>query len=125
MIQEDIGGHPPIPLAPPTIVSFIFPVSLIVAQFTIFGSFRVLSLWGRFEALNDVFLASNGLRLLPMGDEKKDEGIEDPIKMLLEEALEIQRNAMMDNFVEILQRLPTSGTSTSSSHYRGTTPFKV
>ena len=34
----------------------------------------------------------------PMGDEKKDEGIENPIKMLLEEALEKKRNAMMDNF---------------------------
>ena len=34
----------------------------------------------------------------PMGDEKKDEGAEDPIKMLLEEALEKQRNVMMDNF---------------------------
>ena len=44
----------------PTIVSFIFPVSLIVAQFTIFGSFRVLNFWSRFEALNDVFSASNG-----------------------------------------------------------------
>jgi hypothetical protein len=33
-----------------------------------------------------------------MGEEKKDEGAEDPIKMLLEEALEKQRNAMMDNF---------------------------
>ena len=32
----------------------------------------------------------------PMGDEKKDEGAEDPIKMLLEEALEKQRNVMMD-----------------------------
>jgi hypothetical protein len=34
----------------------------------------------------------------PMGEEKKDEGAGDPIKMLLEEALEKQRNAMMDNF---------------------------
>ena len=32
----------------------------------------------------------------PMGDEKKDEGVKDLIKMLLEEALEKQRNAMMD-----------------------------
>ena len=30
--------------------------------------------------------------------EKKDEGAGDPIKILLEEALEWQRNAMMDNF---------------------------
>ena len=41
-----------------------------------------------------------------MGDENKDEGTEDPIKMLLEEALEKQRNTMMDNFAQILQRLP-------------------
>ena len=34
----------------------------------------------------------------PMGDEKKDEGAGDPIKILLEEALKKQRNAMMDNF---------------------------
>jgi hypothetical protein len=33
-----------------------------------------------------------------MGEEKKDEGVGDPIKMLLEEALEKQRNTMMDNF---------------------------
>ena len=42
-------------------------------------------------------------RRLPMGDEKKDEGARDPIKILLEEALEKQRNAMMDNFSQILQ----------------------
>ena len=34
----------------------------------------------------------------PMGDEKKDEGAEDPIKILLKEGLEKQRNTMMDNF---------------------------
>ena len=61
----------------------------------------------------------------PMGEEKKYEGAEDPIKMLLEEALEKQRNAMMDNFSQILQRLPTGSASACSSHYRGTTPFKV
>jgi hypothetical protein len=33
-----------------------------------------------------------------MGEEKKDEGAGDLIKMLLKEALEKQRNAMMDNF---------------------------
>ena len=37
-----------------------------------------------------------------MVDEKKDEGAEEPIKILLEEALEQQRNAMMDNFAYIL-----------------------
>ena len=59
MIQEDIGGHPPIPLGhQPLFLSDL--VSLIVAQFTIFGSFRVLNFRSRFEALNDVFSASNG-----------------------------------------------------------------
>ena len=60
-----------------------------------------------------------------MGDEKKDDGAGDPIKILLEEALEKQRNVMMDKFSHILQRLPTGGASTSSSHSGGATPFKV
>ena len=60
-----------------------------------------------------------------MGDEKKDEGVEYPIKMLLEEALEKQRNVMMDNFAQILQRLPTGDASASNNHSGGTTPFKV
>ena len=60
-----------------------------------------------------------------MGEEKKDEGAGDPIKLLLKEALEKQRNVMMDNFAQILQRLPTSNASTSSSHSGGATPFKV
>ena len=64
-------------------------------------------------------------RQRPMGDEKKDEGTEYPIKILLEEALEKQRNTMMDNFAQILQRLPTSDASASSSHSGGATPFKV
>jgi hypothetical protein len=61
----------------------------------------------------------------PMGEEKKDEGAGDPIKMLLEEALEKQRNAMMDNFAHILQRIPIGSASTSRSHSGGATPFKV
>jgi hypothetical protein len=64
-------------------------------------------------------------RRLPMGNEKKDKGAEDPIKILLEEALEKQRNTMMDNFTQILQRFPTDDTSASSSHSGGATPFKV
>ena len=60
-----------------------------------------------------------------MWDEKKDEGAGDPIKIFLKEALKKKRNAMMDNFAQILQRLPTSGASASSSHSGGTTPFKV
>jgi hypothetical protein len=34
----------------------------------------------------------------PMGEENKDEGAGYPIKMFLEEALEKQRNLMMENF---------------------------
>ena len=56
-----------------------------------------------------------------MGDEKKYKGIEYPIKMFLEEALEKQRNTMMDNFAQILQRLPTGGASASSSHFGSAT----
>jgi hypothetical protein len=38
------------------------------------------------------------------------------------EALERQRNELMDNFAQILQRLPTSDAFTSSG---GANPFKV
>ena len=54
----DLGGYwwpPTYSTWTPTIVSFSFSVSLTVAQFTIFGSFRVLNFWSRFEALNDGF----------------------------------------------------------------------
>ena len=61
----------------------------------------------------------------PMVEGKKDEGAGDPIKILLEEALNKQRNAMMDNFAQIIQRLPTYGASASNSHSGGATPFKV
>jgi hypothetical protein len=37
-----------------------------------------------------------------MGDENKNDGEQDPFKMLLEESLTLQRNEMMDNFVQIL-----------------------
>ena len=60
-----------------------------------------------------------------MGEEKKYEGAGYPIKIFLEEALEKQRNAMMDNFVHILRWLPTDDASLFDSHYGGTTPFKV
>jgi len=64
-------------------------------------------------------------RRTPMGDKRKDEGAGDPIRILLEEALKKQRNAMMDSFAQILQRLPTGGASASSSHSGVATPFKV
>eukprot|EP00253_Pinus_taeda_P027723 PITA_27723 len=60
----------------------------------------------------------------PMADEKKDEVAGDPIKILLEEALERQRNAMMDSFAQILQRLPRGDASASSSYSGNVTPFK-
>ena len=60
-----------------------------------------------------------------MEEENKYEGVGDPIKIFLKEALEKQRNAMMDNFAQILQRLPTYGASASKSHSGGITPFKV
>lgn len=58
----------------------------------------------------------------PMGDEKKDGGAGDPIKMLLEEALARQRKEMMDNFTQILWRLPKGEASSSDGH---AIPFKV
>ena len=61
----------------------------------------------------------------PMADENKDEGAGDPIKILLEEALEQQRNVMMDSFAQILQWLPGSNASASSSYSGNATPFKV
>ena len=64
-------------------------------------------------------------RQLPMAEENKDEGVWDLIKIFLEDTLKKQRNVMMDNFAQILQRLPTSSTSSSHSHYGGDTPFKV
>ena len=60
-----------------------------------------------------------------MEHEKKYEGAGDPIKILLKEALEKQRNAMMDKFSQILQRLPIDDASTSSSQSGGAIPFKV
>jgi hypothetical protein len=60
-----------------------------------------------------------------MGEENNDEGAGYPIKLLLEQALEKQRNAMMDNIPQILQRIPTGGASTSRIHSGGATTFKV
>jgi hypothetical protein len=57
-----------------------------------------------------------------MEGEKKDDRTRDPFKILIEEALMEQRNEMMDNFVQILRRLPTSDTSSSNG---GAAPFKV
>ena len=48
MIQMDIGGHPPIPLAQNNCPLWQFP-----SYFS--AIFRVLNFWGRFEAPNDIF----------------------------------------------------------------------
>ena len=60
-----------------------------------------------------------------MGDKNKYEGLGDPIKIFIEEALQKQSNAMMDKFFQILQRRPTGDASASNSHSRGANPFKV
>jgi hypothetical protein len=61
-----------------------------------------------------------------MAEEKKNDGADDPISLLLEQALTRQRDEMMENFSHILQCLPiASGASSSSGHFGGTSPFKV
>ena len=61
-----------------------------------------------------------------MEEKKKDEEVGDPIKLLLKEALARQRDEMMNNFSQILQRLPTTtDESTSSDHFGGATLFGV
>jgi hypothetical protein len=61
-----------------------------------------------------------------MVEENKNDGADDPINMLLEQALTRQRDEMMENFSHILQRLPIeAGTYSSSDHFGGTSPFKV
>jgi hypothetical protein len=61
-------------------------------------------------------------RQQPIGDENKDDGVGDPFKMLLDEALTRKMNKMMENFAQILQWLPT-GEAYSSSGYA--TPFNL
>ena len=61
-----------------------------------------------------------------MEKEKRDDEPGDIIKLLLEEALERQRNEMMDSFTQILLRIPTvTSVSSTSSRFRDATPFKV
>ena len=76
-----------------------------------------------------VSLEDNHFRLLKkpsMVEEKKKDGAEDSIHLLLEQALTRQRDEMMENFADILQRLLiAAGTSSSSHHFGGTSPFKV
>jgi hypothetical protein len=61
-----------------------------------------------------------------MAEEKKNDGADDPISPLLEQALMRQRDEMMEKFSHILQCLPiASDTYSSSDHFGGTSPFKV
>jgi hypothetical protein len=61
-----------------------------------------------------------------MVEENKNDEAKDSINMLLEQSLTRQRDQMMENFSHILQCLPiTTGVSSSSGHFGGTSPFKV
>ena len=61
-----------------------------------------------------------------MAEEKRDDGSRDPIKLMLEEALERQRNDMMDSFAQILLRmLAMASASSTRSWFGDATPFKV
>jgi hypothetical protein len=62
----------------------------------------------------------------PWQEEKKNDGADDPINLLLEQALTRQRDEMMENFSHILQCLPiATGASSSNNHFGSTSPFKV
>jgi hypothetical protein len=61
-----------------------------------------------------------------MAEEKKNDGADNPINLLLEKSLTRLRDEMMENFSHILQFLSiASGVSSSSGHFGGTSPFKV
>jgi hypothetical protein len=61
-----------------------------------------------------------------MVEGKKNYGADNPINLLLEQSLTRQRDEMMENFAHILQHLSIiAGASSSSSHFGGTSPFKV
>jgi hypothetical protein len=76
-----------------------------------------------------VYLEDNHSRMPKkpsMAEEKKNNRAKDSINLLLEQDLTRQRDEMMENFSHILQRLPiTTGTSSSSNHFGGTSSFKV
>jgi hypothetical protein len=61
-----------------------------------------------------------------MVEENKNGGVDDPINLLLEQALTRQRDEMMENFAHILQcLLITASAYSSSGHFGGNLPFKV
>jgi len=60
------------------------------------------------------------------GRKKKDKGVGDPIRSLLEEALARERDKIMKKNSQILRRLLVKAdTSTSSDNFGGAAPFKV
>jgi hypothetical protein len=82
--------------------------------------------WYRELGLGLVSLEENQPKRPPMVEEKRDEGAGELIKLFLLKFLVQQRNVMMDNFSQILQRLSTTtDASLSSDNFGGTTPFKV
>jgi hypothetical protein len=61
-----------------------------------------------------------------MAEENKNNRENDSINLLLEQALTRERDEMMENFSHILQCLPiTTCTYSSSGHFGGTSPFKL
>jgi hypothetical protein len=61
-----------------------------------------------------------------MEEENKNGRENDFINLLLEQALTQKRDEMMENFSHIIQHLSiTTGASSSSEHFGGTSPFKV
>jgi hypothetical protein len=61
-----------------------------------------------------------------MAKEKKNDGEDDVINLLLEQALTQQMDEMMENFSNILQRLPIeTDASSSNNHFGSTSHFKV
>jgi hypothetical protein len=58
-------------------------------------------------------------------EENKNDGVEDFINMLLEQALTRQRDKMMENVSHILQLLSIAvGESSSSNHFGSTLSFQ-
>jgi len=60
-----------------------------------------------------------------MVEENENEGVGYPFKLFLKEALNQQRNRMMDIFSQILRRIPMDKETSSSSHFKGITLFRV
>ena len=61
-----------------------------------------------------------------MVEENKNDGVDDSINLLLEQALPRKRDEMMENFSHILQRMSiATGASSSKNHFGSTSPFNL